>query len=108
MQTVIGLEDYSVAELESCIYNYIATLKENFVFEDLDFSISQINFFGSRVSGNPKNKSDLDVKIEYTGNAREDDLFNALNDKKHRSYIEDIVVDFYPEKIIVEAKKGNK
>ena len=32
MQTVIGLEDYSVAELESCIYNYIATLKENFVF----------------------------------------------------------------------------
>lgn len=83
-QTVIKLEGYGVVELESCIYNHISTLKENFVFEDLDFSVTKINFFGSRVSGNPKKKSDLDIKIEYTENAREDDLFSAFNDKKHR------------------------
>jgi hypothetical protein len=43
-------------------------------------------------------KSDLDVKIEYTGNAREDDMLNALNDKKTSLKIENIRVDFYPEK----------
>ncbi|EKE15677.1 MAG: hypothetical protein ACD_11C00115G0017 [uncultured bacterium] len=98
-QTIIGLEDYSISELELCICNHIATLKENFIFEGLDFSIIKIVFFGSRIFGKPKKNSDLDIKIEYIGKAREDDLFNALNDKKYRLYIEDIAVDFYPKRL---------
>ena len=43
-------------------------------------------------------KADRDVKIEYAGNAREDDMLNALNDKKTSLKIENIRVDFYPEK----------
>lgn len=96
---VIGLERYSIQEIKSCVYDHVSFLKQSFVFEDLDFSINQINIFGSRIYGIPKNNSDLDIMLEYTGKAREDDLFNALNNDEHRLRIEDIEVDFFPKKI---------
>lgn len=98
MITVQGLEDYSLKDIQDVVLSHIDHLRESFHFEDLDFSIKAIVPFGSRITGHSNKKSDLDVKIEYTGNAREDDMLNALNDKKTSLKIENIRVDFYPEK----------
>lgn len=98
MIKVQGLEDYRLKDIQDIVLSHIDHLRENFYFEDLDFSIKAIVPFGSRVTGFSSKKSDLDVKIEYTGNSREDDLLNALNDKKTSLKIENIRVDFYPEK----------
>lgn len=99
MNIIQGLENYKLTEIQNIALSHIDFLKESFHFEDLDFSIQNISPFGSRVSGFSKKNSDLDIKIEYIGTAREDDLFNALNDKKTKLKIENIKVDFYPEKI---------
>lgn len=99
MITIQGLEDYCLKDIQTVVLSHIDNLRESFHFEDLNFSIKAIVPFGSRVTGFSSKKSDLDVKIEYTGNAREDDLFNTLNDKKIGLKIENIKVDFYPEKI---------
>jgi len=98
MITVQGLEDYSLKDIQAVVLSHINHLRESFHFEDLDFSIKAIVPFGSRVTGFSSRKSDLDIKIEYTGTARGDDLFNALNDKKTSLRIENIRVDFFPEK----------
>jgi predicted nucleotidyltransferase len=98
MIKVQGLEDYRLKDIQNIILLHLDHLRENFHFEDLDFSIKAIVLFGSRVTGLSSKKSDLDVKVEYIGNAREDDLFNALNGKRNRLYIEGVIVDFYPEK----------
>jgi len=98
MITIQGLEDYCLKDIQTVVLSHIDHLRESFHFEDLDFLIKDIVPFGSRVAGLPSKKSDLDVKIEYTGKAREDDLLNALNDKKTSLKIENIRVDFYPEK----------
>ncbi len=97
--TVIGLSHYSEKEIQEIILFHVQTLEENFHFEDLDFSMQGVQFFGSRIFGTPRKKSDLDVKIEYTGTGREDDLFNTLNNKNVKLYIEGIKVDFSPERL---------
>ena len=103
MITIQGLEDYCLKDIQTVVLSHIDNLRESFHFEYLNFSIKAIVPFGSRVTGFSSKKSDLDVKIEYTGNAREDDLFNALNDKDAVFEIENIRVDFYPEKIQVKS-----
>ncbi len=99
MSTVVGLADYSETEIVKIVHMHMQKLREDMHFEDLDFSVQSVQLFGSRVFGKPKKKSDLDIKICFTGMAREDDLFNALNDKRERLYIENIKVDFYTEKL---------
>lgn len=99
MTVVQGLEGYKLEEVRNIVLLHIDHLREISHFEDLDFSIQNIILFGSRVTGLPKRISDLDVKIRYTGDAREDDLFNALNSKKAELRIENIKIDFYPENI---------
>ena len=99
MITIQGLEDYRLKDIQDIVLSHVDHLRESFHFEDLDFSIKAIVPFGSRVIGLSSKKSDLDVKIEYTGKAREDDLLNALNDNKTSLKIENIRVDFYPENI---------
>jgi predicted nucleotidyltransferase len=98
-KTIHGLEDYRISEVQSIVTSHIEHLRESFHFEDLDFSIQEIIPFGSRVLGLSKKNSDLDIKVRYTGKAREDDLFNALNERKTKLKIENIKIDFYPEKI---------
>ena len=96
MTKIQGLENYKSVEIQNTILSHIDYLREHFYLEDLDFSIQGIIPFGSRILGFPGRESDLDIKIQYIGSAREDDLFNALNNKKTRLNIEDIEVDFYP------------
>ncbi len=109
MSTVTGLSNYSEIEIQKIVFSHVQKLKENFHFEDLDFSIQNMQLFGSRIFGKPKKNSDLDIKIQYIGTAHEDDLFNALNDRYMRLCIEDIKVDFYPEKLQTNAfpRRGN-
>lgn len=99
MIKIQGLEDYKSKEIQNIVLLHINYLKESFHFEDLYFSIQDIALFGSRMSGLAKKDSDLDVKVKYIGDAHEDDLFNSLNDRKTKLKIENIKVDFYPEKI---------
>lgn len=101
MIRVQGLEDYRLRDIQNVVLSHVNYLKENFHFEDLNFSIKAIIPFGSRVNGFSSKKSDLDVKIVYTGDAREDDLFNALNDRKTSLKIENIKIDFYPENRLI-------
>ena len=103
MITIQGLEDYCLRDIQTIVLSHVDHLRKSFYFEDLDFSIKDIVPFGSRVTGFSGKKSDLDIKIEYVGNAREDDLLNALNDKKTSLKIENIRVDFYPERIQVKS-----
>ncbi len=99
MSTIQGLKEYGLKDIENIVLSHFNSLRANFHFEDLDFSIQNIEPFGSRIAGTSKYNSDLDIKITYTGEAREDDLFNALNDKSVKLKIENIKVDFYPEKL---------
>lgn len=99
MLTVLGLPDYTEMEILSIIHSHIKQLNNELHFEGLDFDIQDIELFGSRIFGQPRKNSDLDVKIKYTGTAHEDDLFNALNDKHKRLFIENIKVDFYTERL---------
>lgn len=93
---IIGLEDYSISDIVSCVQEHLNHLNDHFILESLDFSIKTITPFGSRTKKESRDDSDLDIRIEYTGSAREDDLFNALNSTDNALHIEDIVVDFFP------------
>ena len=45
--------------------------------EDID--VVDVKLHGSRVRGDSRDDSDIDVVVEYSGDVREDDLFNELN-----------------------------
>lgn len=63
---------------------------------DDDFELDRIEWFGSRVTGNHKNTSDLDVKVFFRGGYREDDVFNGLH---NTLTIDGVLVDFFPVKL---------
>lgn len=98
MSKIQGLEDYNLEEIQNIVIHHFECLREYMCFEDLDFSVINIIPIGSRVSGHTKKESDFDIKIIYTGDAHEDDMSSALNDKTERLIIENIIVDFFPEK----------
>lgn len=50
--------------------------------------------YGSRKNGTETDQSDLDILLEYSGTAREDDVFNVLHEEVFR--IEDVVIDINP------------
>ena len=98
MIKIQGLEDYSFQEIQNIVFPHIRYLREHRYLEGLDFSVQDISLIGSRITGYANKYSDFDIKIKYIGSAREDDVFNALNDKEGELRIENIKVDFYPEK----------
>ena len=85
---------------------------ERFMNADLDVDVAQnarYKLYGSRIDGNSKDGSDLDVLMEYDcptddddymdSDYREDGLFNMLNDDDEedgRLYIEGIPIDINP------------
>ena len=70
-------------------------------FTESDFELVDIAFYGSRTTGKESITSDLDVLVEYKGDAREDVVFDALCEK--RMTLEDVALDFNP---IKEDKSG--
>jgi predicted nucleotidyltransferase len=84
--------------------NYVINDVLNIIMDHLDYianylpeiDIVWINLFGSRINGNPRDDSDLDAIIYYTGDIREDDFFNLINNDDNRLWIDGIFIDFYP------------
>jgi len=98
-KNIIGLENYSVAEIEALATAYVNELKNNLGLDDTVISVSALRPFGSRVIGSAKTKSDLDIYLKYSGSAKEDTVFNVLNSPDNRLFVEGIPVDFFPVKI---------
>ncbi len=68
---------------------------------DLDAQVENVIISDSRCRGIEKNRSDLDVVVDYKGTIREDDFFNILHEDGFT--IAGIVVDINP---ITEDKTG--
>ena len=91
-ESIQGLEGYSRSEIKDIVSNYI---QDKLMENDLeDISINGAEIIGSRNRGNAKTNSDLDLVVEYSGDIREDDLFNILNEEPLE--IEGIKVDINP------------
>ena len=61
-----------------------------------DISLVGLRLHGSRVRGDARSDSDLDVVMEYSGDVREDDLFNFLNGDENRMTYRGLSVDVNP------------
>ena len=61
-----------------------------------DISLVGLRLHGSRVRGDARADSDLDVVMEYSGDVREDDLFNFLNGDENRITYRGLSVDVNP------------
>lgn len=87
-----GLESYSKKQIKDITRDYIQEkLEENNLY---DVEINDLEIIGSRNRGTAKENSDLDIVVEYTGDIREDDLFNILNEEP--MYIDGVQVDINP------------
>jgi len=87
-----GLDGYTKSEIKDIVNRYIQNkLEEN---DLLDITIDGSEIIGSRNRGNAKSNSDLDLVVEYSGDIREDDLFDILNEDPLE--IEGIKVDINP------------
>ena len=85
-----------MANIVVSIANHLSQLVSNGEMEGLEFRVKAVALYGSRMTGKNRANSDLDVLIQYEGDAREDDLFNALN--RQALFIEGVRIDFNPIK----------
>lgn len=91
--SIQGLENYSEQEIVDMVMNYFDQVCSDM---GADADIVDVKIIGSRVNGNADEDSDLDVLVEYDGNAREDALFNALANADEPLVIDGVVVDINP------------
>ena len=97
---IAGLENYSEEDIKKFVKEHFNSMLEG---SDIDAKIVDIKVIGSRVNGNNGKNSDLDVLLEFDGNVSEDGLFNILNNKEDRLFLEGIPVDINP---ITKYKSG--
>lgn len=88
-----GLENYSRGQIKEMVREHVARVLADVGF---DVEVLDIEIHGSRVRGDAKNESDLDVVVEYKGAEKEDGLFNVLNDEDDALFIDGIRVDINP------------
>ncbi len=86
---------------DGIIFSHLSKIRLECQTDGLDFQIMGVALYGSRMKGTHRSGNDLDVLVEYVGNAREDDMFNALN--RQALFINGIRVDFNP---IKKCKSG--
>ena len=91
-----GLGHYSYDEIIEIINDFINDRLEDEGYLSDDIVLKDLKLHGSRLRGQARDDSDLDVVVEYEGDIREDDFFNMLNDDP--LYIDDIVIDINPIK----------
>ena len=89
---------YSARALEQIVREYIECIVVEY---NLDVMLKEVVLSGSRCRGLEHDNSDLDFVLYFSGQMREDVLFDILNDEKFE--IEDIKVDFNP---IMEIESG--
>lgn len=63
----------------------------------LNIKVEDVVIYGSRCRGVERDTSDLDVILYYSGNEREDDVFNALHDFYEPLNIDGIPIDINPK-----------
>ena len=90
---VQGLEGYSRDEIKGIVTDHINDVMRDY---DIDAEIIGMDIHGSRNRHDARPDSDLDVVVEYSGDIREDDMFNALNSEEDALSIEGIKVDINP------------
>lgn len=90
---VQGLEGYSRDEIKGIVTDHINDVMRAY---DIDAEIIGMDIHGSRNRHDARPDSDLDVVVEYSGDIREDDMFNALNGEEDALSIEGIKVDINP------------
>ena len=95
-----GFEDYSEEEIIDALKGDVEMILEDSGIDDVE--IKDIAIHGSRVRGTAREDSDLDVVVEYSGDWKEDSLFNVLHEDEHT--FEGIKVDFNP---IREEESGS-
>lgn len=92
------IEGMSATEIEEIVEEYVTNKLRDC---DLDAEVSGVVISGSRCRGLEGKHSDLDVVVEYTGDEREDDMFNLLHEDKFS--IGGVKVDINP---ITECRTG--
>lgn len=90
---VQGLEGYSRDEIKGIVTDHINDVMRDY---DIDAEIIGMDIHGSRNRHDARPDSDLDVVVEYSGDIREDDMFNALNGEEDALSIDGIKVDINP------------
>ena len=98
--SIQGLDGMTEEEvLDSLKYDINDILQDNDLSETVTIKGMSLN--GSRLRGDAKEDSDLDVVVEYEGDISEDGLFNILNGEGLK--INGITIDFNP---ITKGKSG--
>lgn len=88
------LDEYDIRIM---IANYIDDLLIDVSVDE--FKYIDMELVGSRITGNNREDSDLDVIVYYSGSMKEDSAFNLLNDEIYRLHIDGVIVDINPMKI---------
>ena len=87
-------------QIENTVYDMLKTA----MFDDEIpyLEIKSLEVFGSRLEGTHREDSDLDIKIEYTDNIKESEVFNMLNTLGFN--YNGLVLDFFP----VQVEENNE
>lgn len=95
MHSISPIEGYTYSEVIDMVQNDV----ENILSDEGSDNVEAVEFWahGSRMRGNAKEDSDLDVVMFYKGNEKEDSLFNLINE--HELAIDGIKVDVNPIRI---------
>lgn len=88
-----GLDGYSRDEIKGIVADHINDVMRD---NDIHAEIIGMDIHGSRNRHDARPDSDLDVVVEYRGDIREDDMFNALNGEENALSIDGIKVDINP------------
>lgn len=97
---VQGLENYSESELERIVADWFRSVENDCGFDA--GGVLGVFLHGSRLRGTARPDSDLDAVVFYSGSAREDALFDALNDPDApdgRLEVDGIAVDVNPMRV---------
>lgn len=86
---IYGMGNTTIEEIEDFTRDVIEQILIENELEEV-VSIIELYVHGSRINGNPRKDSDLDIVLYYKGNIKEDSLFNILHDDE---YIDDLTYD---------------
>ena len=73
--------DYSAQELEEMFKADVLNILQENMIDESEFNFEDIRLYGSYSTNRNKQGSDLDFLVQYSGEMREDDAFNLLNEQ---------------------------